>query len=232
MDKLELAHKIADALNAIDSYSDADKWSVQEEDDDLVLVLSDDIDAQMDGLFCDVEITDDGVKCFACPDPEDEGGDYVLIGEFDLSDRNVLKKVSNLVGCGFECALESVNKINNIKDTKNEKLVKHSGNIVSEIQDTAKVVNKKLAEIMNLNDKDFEVVQARVGLMIEWNQNDHYYVTVEPLNGNVAVCSWDDADSVSQEELSSQVDALKIVDAINKIVKEDGVLDLEKKEEK
>jgi hypothetical protein len=229
MDKLKLAHKIADALNAIDSYSDADKWSVQEEDDDLVLVISDDIDAQMDGLFCDIEITDDGVKCFACPDPENESGDYVLIGEFDLSDRNILKKVSNLVGCGFECALESVNN-NNIKDSKNEKLVKNNtGNIVSEITNTAKIVNKKLAETMNLNDKDFDVIQARVGLLIEWNQNDYYYVTVEPLNGNIAVCSWEDADLVSQEVLSSQVDALKIVDAINKIVKEDGVLDLEEK---
>ena len=118
-------------------------------------------------------------------------------------------------------------------ESKNEKLMntKH-GNIVTELHDAAKVINKKLAEKLGLSDGDFFVIMNRYGLWIEWSENDSYGVSVEADNGNIAVSSMEDMDIVSQEILGDQVAPLEIVDAIDKVVKEDGVLNLAKEEKK
>lgn len=103
---LDVAQDICQALNIVDHFSDGDKWEViYEEGDNFVTVKNTSVDDYMDGLFCEVEIDNVWAKCFAAP--QDEGGDYVLIGKVRWLARDLLDKVTDLVGCGSECALEA-----------------------------------------------------------------------------------------------------------------------------
>jgi hypothetical protein len=104
--RLDVAQDICQALNIVDHFSDGDKWEVIPHDSDgYVTVRNTSDDDYMDGLFCEVEIDNVWAKCFAAPDRE--GGDYVLIGKVRWLARDLLDKVTDLVGCGSECALES-----------------------------------------------------------------------------------------------------------------------------
>lgn len=104
--RLDVAQDICQALNIVDHFSDGDKWEViPHESDGYVTVRNTSDDDYMDGLFCEVEIDNVWAKCFAAP--QDEGGDYVLIGKVRWMARDLLDKVTALVGCGSECALEA-----------------------------------------------------------------------------------------------------------------------------
>lgn len=104
--RLEVAQDVCQALNIVDHFSDGDKWEVAyEEGDNFVTVTNTSVDDYMDGKFCEVEIDNNWVNCFAAP--QEEGGDYVLIGKVRCLSRDLLDKVTDLVGCGAECALES-----------------------------------------------------------------------------------------------------------------------------
>ena len=104
--RLDVAQDICQALNIVDHFSDGDKWEVVYEDgDNFVTVKNTSVDDYMDGKFCEVEIDNVWAKCFAAP--QDEGGDYVLIGKVRWLARDLLDKVTDLVGCGSECALEA-----------------------------------------------------------------------------------------------------------------------------
>lgn len=104
--RLDVAQDICQALNIVDSFSDGDKWEVlPHESDGYVSVRNTSDDDYMDGLFCEVEIGNVWAKCFAAPNRE--GGDYILIGKVRWTARDLLDKVTALVGCGSECALEA-----------------------------------------------------------------------------------------------------------------------------
>lgn len=104
--RLDVAQDICQALNIVDSFSDGDKWEVlPHESDGYVSVRNTSDDDYMDGLFCEVEIDNVWAKCFAAPNRE--GGDYILIGKVRWTARDLLDKVTALVGCGSECALEA-----------------------------------------------------------------------------------------------------------------------------
>lgn len=97
-----VAEEVCQALN-IAARGD---WEIIEEEpgDNFIAIRSDNEDAMIDGTFCEVEITNNWVSCFAYPTRE--GGDYILIGKFRCLDKNLLDKVVALDGCGAECALE------------------------------------------------------------------------------------------------------------------------------
>lgn len=104
--RLDVAQDICQALNIVDHFSDGDKWEViPHESDWYVTVRNTSDDDYMDGLFCEVEIDNVWAKCFAAPNRE--GGDYVLIGKVRWMASDLLDKVTDLVGCGSECALEA-----------------------------------------------------------------------------------------------------------------------------
>ena len=113
--RLDVAQDICQALNIVDHFSDGDKWEViPHESDGYVTVRNTSDDDYMDGLFCEVEIDNVWAKCFAAPNRD--GGDYVLIGKVRWMARDLLDKVTALVGCGAECSIESRKRKRNESD--------------------------------------------------------------------------------------------------------------------
>lgn len=97
-----VAEEVCKALNITTS----DTWRITEEPGEtFITIRSDGDNAIIDGTFCEVEVTNNWVSCFAYP--TNEGGDYILIGKFRCLDRNLLDKVTALDGCGAECAIEA-----------------------------------------------------------------------------------------------------------------------------
>jgi hypothetical protein len=98
LDKVDLAENIVQSLNEIDSYSDGDKWEIKDTIGNYIVIQNESSDDYMDGLFWKAEVGDDYVSCFRSPDQE--GGDFVLIGKFRSDDSNIINKIEELVGVG------------------------------------------------------------------------------------------------------------------------------------
>lgn len=153
--RLDVAQDICQALNIVDHFSDGDKWEViPHESDGYVTVRNTSDDDYMDGLFCEVEIDNVWAKCFAAP--QDEGGDYVLIGKVRWIARDLLDKVTDLVGCGSECALEAkkhkVVKTETIDTNLDQLHGDMSDELVADLKVAWKAGNRK-AELLCSNHK-------------------------------------------------------------------------------
>lgn len=153
--RLDVAQDICQALNIVDHFSDGDKWEViPHESDGYVTVRNTSDDDYMDGLFCEVEIDNVWAKCFAAPNRE--GGDYVLIGKVRWLARDLLDKVTDLVGCGSECAIESrkhkVVKTETIDTNLDQLHGDMSDDLIADLKVAWKAGNRK-AELLCSNHK-------------------------------------------------------------------------------
>lgn len=144
-----VAEEVCKALNITTS----DTWRIVEEPGEaFITIRSDGDNAIIDGTFCEVEVTNNWVSCFAYPTKE--GGDYILIGKFRCLDRTLLDKVTALDGCGAECALETrkntrrhkcEDSLDSLKDDMSPKLI-------SDLKMAWKAGNRR-AEIICLNHR-------------------------------------------------------------------------------
>ena len=103
LDKVNLAENIVHSLNEIDGYDSGDKWEIIDTKGNYIVIKNDSYDDYVDGLFCMLEVGDSFVSCFRAPDQE--GGDFVLIGKFRSDDPYITNKISQLVG-GTEFYME------------------------------------------------------------------------------------------------------------------------------
>lgn len=101
----------------------------------------------------------------------------------------------------------------------------NSGNLITDIHESADAINDRLSTLMNMDDKDFVITLTRYGLWIEWKKNRNYGVSVEAYGHSVSICGWYNKKIISRElcdENASRGEITRII--VDRIVTRDGKL--------
>lgn len=169
--RLDVAEDICTALNIVDHFTDGDKWEVvYERGDDFITVTNTSVDDQMDGLFCEVEIDNIWATCFA--PPVREGGDYVVIGRWRWMLPDILDRITALVGCGSDCALERRRNVHNSAIRNERRNVIRRGRRFNESAVYSQDYARRAQELEGLKDQAlFDALQPGDILEGSWGYN-------------------------------------------------------------
>lgn len=99
-----------------------------------------------------------------------------------------------------------------------------TGNLITDIHESANAINDKLATIMHMDDSYFVITLTRYGLWVEWKENSDYGVSVEAYGHNVAVCGWFSNKVISKELCSDDASRSEIAHVIERLAMRDNKL--------
>ena len=100
----------------------------------------------------------------------------------------------------------------------------NSGNLITDIHDSADAINDRLATIMNMDDQDFVITLTRYGLWIEWKKNRDYGVSVEAYGHSLSICGWSNKRIISRELCDADASRRELASTIDMLVMRDGKL--------
>lgn len=113
---------------------------------------------------------------------------------------------------------------NHIKYVRESIKENTTGNLITDIHDSADAINDRLATIMNIDDKDFVITLTRYGLWVEWEKNLSYGVSVEAYGRSVAICGWYSKKIISKELCDESASRAEIARLIDRVAVRDGKL--------